>query len=136
MKFTFYSSSSPSSEALHNKNESAPSSQKHASQWSEKNFDDDARQDKFLRLMGGKKGHNKQSSQQFSTQSSANKVSEMNQALEKQFNQAREFNMQKRYEGNKTKGLGFSAAHDVSNKTFHIDVTKKSSNSIKFDDSD
>ncbi|CAK8698645.1 unnamed protein product [Clavelina lepadiformis] len=121
--------------------------QKHSSeatslgQWSTAQLADQSKQEKFLRLLGGRKAQKNPNANKLWSGAVPKTVSKMalNQSdsrklatgLEEQYTKALEFKLQKRNEQNMTKGLGFQ--EDPSKgKKFYIDVSK--SNSIKFND--
>ncbi|XP_078491157.1 uncharacterized protein LOC100183482 [Ciona intestinalis] len=104
-------------------------------QWSTAKFNDSNRQDKFLRLMGGKKAVGKKTGLWSGKTTFANAALDQTESrklatkLEGQFQNALEFNLQKRNEKNITKGLGF-IEDPAKGKKFHIDINK--TNSVKF----
>nr|CAB3260064.1 lysine-rich nucleolar protein 1-like [Phallusia mammillata] len=99
-------------------------------QWSNADLQDNARQDKFFRLLGGMKKQNSSlSSDKFSSLArNFSQSKQLNDALENQFNTSLAFNLQKRSENNRSKGLGFTE-DPAKGKKFHIDINK--SNSVK-----
>ena len=110
-------------------------------QWSTAQLADQSKQEKFLRLLGGRKAQKNPNANKLWSGAVPKTVSKMalNQSdsrklatgLEEQYTKALEFKLQKRNEQNMTKGLGFQ--EDPSKgKKFYIDVSK--SNSIKFND--
>uniref|UniRef100_F6QHF4 Small acidic protein-like domain-containing protein n=2 Tax=Ciona intestinalis TaxID=7719 RepID=F6QHF4_CIOIN len=104
-------------------------------QWSTAKFNDNNRQEKFLRLMGGKKAVGKKTGLWSGKTTFANAAMDQTESrklatkLEGQFQNALEFNLQKRNENNRTKGLGF-VEDPAKGKKFHIDINK--TNSVKF----
>uniref|UniRef100_H2YAK6 Small acidic protein n=1 Tax=Ciona savignyi TaxID=51511 RepID=H2YAK6_CIOSA len=99
-------------------------------QWSSVQFGDTERQTKFLRLMGGKKSSDNKKTGLWSGKNTFSKAAmnvsqakQLENRLEGQFQNALEFNLQKRTEKNMTKGLGFEE-DPAKGKKFHIDVNK------------
>jgi len=101
-------------------------------QWGTASLGSDARNDKFFRLMGGKKkgatGDTEGTFKQKFASQALNQTEEqdLNAGLQKQYNDAWETTRQKR-----GLGLGYDENLDRGRKTFHIDTT--SSNSTKLE---
>ena len=102
-----------------------------AGQWSAVSLGDDARTNKFLRLMGGKNAKSMpkttQSSNRFNKALDTEQAAKLDADLENQFVTAKQAILTK----GKGVGLGFEKAPGEGKK-FYIDTNK--SKSVKFDD--